>query len=171
MSALSLPACSSPRSLGPEATPPDPSTYPARIDAMYADYREDFPEIGEISAEELAALLEGDGEVIIVDVREPKERAVSIIAGSITQDTFEANREQYPKDATIVLHCTIGYRSGKYAEKLQRRGIEALNLKGSILSWVHAGQPVVTLEGEETRRVHVYGQKWNLLPKGYEAVW
>ena len=145
--------------------------FPARIDAMYEDYREDFPGIGEISAEELATMLEGDGKVVLVDVRESKERAVSIIAGSISEDTFEANRDQYPKDATIVVHCTIGYRSGKYVEKLQRRGIDALNLKGSILSWVHAGQPVETPEGEETKRVHVYGQKWDLLPEGYEAVW
>ena len=84
---------------------------------------------------------------------------------------FEANRGQYPDDATIVAHCTIGYRSGKYVAKLQRQGLDALNLKGSILSWVHAGQPVVTFEGEETKRVHVYGQKWDLLPQGYKAVW
>ena len=163
--------CSAPPETSPEAEPPDPSTFPARIDAMYEDYREDFPGIGEISAEELVEMLEGDGEVVLVDVREPKERAVSIIAGSISEDTYEANRDQYPKDSTIVVHCTIGYRSGKYVEKLQRQGIDALNLKGSILSWVHAGQPVVTPEGEETSRVHVYGQKWDLLPEGYEAVW
>ena len=57
-SALVLSACSASRQTGPEATPPDKTAYPARIDAMYADYREDFPGIGEISAEELVALLE-----------------------------------------------------------------------------------------------------------------
>ena len=29
----------------------------------------------------------------------------------------------------------------------------------------------VDADGQPTKRVHIYGAKWNLLPEGYEAVW
>ena len=47
---------------------------------------------------------------------------------------------------------------------------DAVNLKGSILPWVHAGQELVDDTGP-TRRVHVHGREWGLLPAGYEPVW
>jgi sodium/bile acid cotransporter 7 len=45
-----------------------------------------------------------------------------------------------------------------------------LNLRGGLLAWVHAGGKVYDANGE-TRRIHVYGRKWNLAPNGYDAVW
>lgn len=139
------------------------------IETMYQEYRPDFPDAPEIGVEELLRLQSRE-EVILVDVREAYERAVSIIPGAISKELFEAEAEEF-EGKTIVVHCTIGYRSGKYVEELMADGIHAFNLKGSILSWVHAGQPVVDSEGDETKRVHVYGERWNLLPAGYEAVW
>lgn len=31
--------------------------------------------------------------------------------------------------------------------------------------------PVGVREGQPTKRVHVYGRKWSLLPASYKAVW
>jgi len=45
-----------------------------------------------------------------------------------------------------------------------------LNLRGGLLAWVHDGGKVYDRNGE-TRRIHVYGRKWDLGPKDYEAVW
>jgi sodium/bile acid cotransporter 7 len=139
-----------------------------RINAMYEYYKKSFQDTPEVTVEELVAMREND-EVVIVDRRQKKEQDVSMIPAAITSDEFEKHREQY-KGKTIVVYCTIGSRSGHYTKKLRKKGIEAYNLKGSILSWIHAGQKVVNKEGE-TRRVHVYGRKWNLVPEGYEAVW
>lgn len=139
------------------------------IDEMYGGYREEFAEVEEIGAEELARLLE-DESVVLVDVREDRERAVSMIAGAISTREFEERMDELA-GRPIVLHCTIGYRSGKYAQDLEEKGIHARNLAGSILSWVHAGQPVVDAQGVETKRVHVYGETWDLLPAGYTSVW
>jgi rhodanese-related sulfurtransferase len=141
----------------------------AAIEKMYAEYKKSFPEVPEVTVDELIAL-QADGNVVIVDGREPAERAVSMIPDAISKETFEQDIESY-RDSTIVAHCTIGYRSGKYAAELRKKGLNAFNLKGSILSWVHAGREVVDSEGRPTRRVHVYGEKWNLLPEGYEAEW
>lgn len=162
----SIPGCSTPNSSVEEQTD---AKKKSAIDSMYDEYRADFPDAPEIDVEELLTLRETQ-DVLIVDVRDPQERAVSIIPGAISRESFESMKESLKK-GPIVVHCTIGYRSGKYVEKLKAEGIEAHNLKGSILSWVHAGQPVVDPEGNQTKRVHVYGERWNLLPKGYEAVW
>lgn len=36
----------------------------------------------------------------------------------------------------VVPYCTVGYRSGKYAEALQKEGFQVANLACSILGWV-----------------------------------
>jgi sodium/bile acid cotransporter 7 len=140
----------------------------ARIYEMYEGYKKSFPDTPDVSVEELLAMRE-NGDVVLVDGRKKKEQKVSMIPGAIPSEEFEKNIEQY-KDKTIIVYCTIGSRSGKYAKRLIKKGMRAYNLKGSILAWIHAGQGLVS-EGEETRRVHVYGRKWNLAPEGYEAVW
>jgi sodium/bile acid cotransporter 7 len=63
------------------------------------------------------------------------------------------------KDHTIIGYCTISYRSGKLAEKLGKKGIKMLNLKGGMLAWVHEGGKVYDDQHGETKRVHVYKKK------------
>ena len=140
----------------------------ARIKAMYDGYREAFPEVRAVAVAELEAL-GGEQGVLLIDVREPKETTVSRIPGAVTREEFEAAAESY-RDRTVVTYCTIGYRSGLYADELRQRGFDVLNLEGSILAWTHAGLPLAGETGE-TKAVHVYGSRWNLAAEGYEAVW
>jgi sodium/bile acid cotransporter 7 len=139
-----------------------------RIHQMYEDYKKSFPDTPDVTVEELLSMLESR-DVVIVDKRDTKEQAVSMLPGAIPSREFETNLEAY-KDKSIVVYCTIGARSGRFTKRLREQGLEAYNLKGSILAWIHAGQPVVDENGE-TKRVHVYGRKWDLVPSGYEAVW
>lgn len=138
------------------------------IEDQYAGYKKGFPNVPEIEPDALAEALEND-EVVLVDTREPREWDVSHIPGAITQAEFE-KRSDGLKDRPIVTYCTIGYRSGQFAKRLIEQGFDASNLHGSILAWVHAGHPVINESGE-TKRVHVYGPQWDLLPDGYESVW
>jgi len=140
----------------------------ATLEGMYQQYRQSFPDTPELTVDELVAIREAP-DVILVDVREPAERQVSRIPGSISKSQFEADRDTY-RDKRIVTYCTVGYRSGLYARQLHIAGFKASNLKGSILAWVHAGHEVVDDE-DVTSRVHVYGQEWNLLPSDFEPVW
>jgi rhodanese-related sulfurtransferase len=141
----------------------------ARIEELFAEDNAERRDAPYITAEEWLRLREKPN-AVLVDVRPEAERRVSIIPGAISRGAFDAERARYA-GYTIVCYCTIGGRSGVTTEELRRRGLNALNLKGSVLSWAHAGQTFVTPSGEETRRVHVYGPKWDLLPEGYEAVW
>lgn len=139
-----------------------------RIEALFDRYQESFPDVENLPVEEVLAR-QKEGNLVLVDVREPEEREVSMIPGAISVDEFERDQAKYT-DFTVVAYCTIGYRSGIYAQELSQRNFRSANIKGGILAWVHAGQKVSNKDGE-TRRVHTYGSKWNLLPEGYEAVW
>ena len=141
----------------------------SRIEAMATEYRKEYPDVEELTVPDLMARRTSE-HVLLVDARDEAEQAVSMISGAITSAAFEKNKSFY-KEHLIVTYCTIGYRSGLYAQALQEEGYNARNLRGSILAWAHAGHPLVDAQGLETKRVHVYGKQWNLLPDGYVPVW
>lgn len=149
-------------------TPRDDAKRLRRIERYYRVSARLLPKVPEISAAELAERRKLR-RLAVVDVREPHERAVSMIPGAMSRSEFEARKDEF-RDVPIVAYCTLGYRGGKYAAKLRAEGFDAHNLRGAILAWTHAGQPLVDAQGE-TRRVHVYGRKWNLVASGYEGVW
>ena len=140
-----------------------------RIDSLYARDQRKFPTVEGITAEELIRALDAGNDLVLVDVRKSKEQKVSMIPGAIIQKEFEERSESL-RGRTIITYCTAGYRSGQYAEKLQARGWQVRNLEGSLLSWTHAGGPLVNDQGP-TRRVHVYSETWSLEAEGYDPVW
>ncbi len=126
-----------------------------------------------ISVEELYKM-EG---AVIADTRRKEEYIVSHIpdAKFVGYRDFDvAELGDTPKDAPIVLYCSIGYRSEKIGEKLQKMGYtNVYNLYGSIFEWVNQGYPVVNTHGETTDRVHTFNKKWSQwLEEGKaEKVW
>ncbi len=141
-----------------------------RIMTMYRKYAMEFPQVEGITAIELQQL-QGQGKpIVLVDVRTPEERAVSYIPGAISTAEFESNLKQY-ENSTIVAYCTIGYRSGQYAEKLQQQqGVKILNLEGSLLAWSHAQGKLINMTGM-TNKIHVFRPQWQLTDENYEPVW
>lgn len=153
------------------ATPDAPTTdeaRQARIAEMYAEYRAEFPGVGEVEPSEAKGWLDRD-DVVFVDVREPAEQAVSMVPGALTDEQFAARKDTL-RDKTIVTYCTIGYRSGKLAAALQSEGFTVRNLAGSLLAWTHAGGPLEH-EGEPVKALHVYGKRWDLARRDHRAVW
>ncbi|MGE4233087.1 MAG: rhodanese-like domain-containing protein [Bacteriovoracia bacterium] len=139
-----------------------------QIEEMFSGYQKEFPDVPVITEVKAAALL-NSMDSVFVDVRSPAEQKVSMIPGAVTQADFERNGKNY-KQFKVIAYCTIGYRSGLFAAKLKKRGYDVYNLKGGILAWVN-GNHQIRDEAGTTRRVHVYGAKWNLLPDSYEASW
>ncbi len=139
-----------------------------QIEKMYMSYKKEFPEVQDVDPRE-AMQLSDTGKVVFIDVREPDEQSVSHLPGAITADSFLENPEKY-NDYIKIGYCTISYRSGILAQELNKKGIPMYNLGGGLLAWVHDGGKVYK-GTEETHRIHVYGQEWNLGPEGYETVW
>lgn len=84
--------------------------------------------VDHISSRELAALPRDS--YVVVDCRPDRERQVSRIPGSISQEEFEAKMEKEEQNTAttskadkklVVTSCTIGYRSGKFAKQLVAR--------------------------------------------------
>ncbi|MCA9136622.1 MAG: rhodanese-like domain-containing protein [Planctomycetales bacterium] len=142
------------------------------------------PKIETISTEDLNALLtkqkkaEADAgkagkeappaDFVVVDVRTDAEVNVSVIPGAITKAQYEKNLDKY-KGRTVIPYCTVGGRSGAYAKQLAGKGVKVINYKGSILKWVEAELPVVTLDGSPTNRVHTHSDRYRI-PSKYEQV-
>lgn len=134
---------------------------------MYDAYKKDFPTVRDMTPQEAMNLM-AEGRVVFVDVRKPEERAVSRLPYSVAEEEFIKNPSEFD-GKTIVSYCTVSYRSGKFALTMEEKGTPVYNLRGGILAWVFEGGKVFDENGE-TNRVHVYGEKWNYLPEGYEAV-
>ena len=105
---------------------------------------------------------------VVVDVRSNAETSVSVIPGAITKTQYEKKRRQY-QGRLVIPYCTVGGRSGAYAKQLAKAGVKVKNYQGSILKWVDAGLPVVTLDGKPTNRVHTYSDRYRI-PAKYEQV-
>ena len=138
-----------------------------RIEVMYQNYQKDFPDVTDISADQ-AVKSESPGSPLFVDVRKHAEQSVSMLPGAITEKEFLIQPEAY-KDRLVIAYCTIGYRSGKFAQKVRKQGIDVLNLRGGILAWLHIGGKVFN-QGKIVNHVHVYGKKWDLAPSTYKTV-
>lgn len=81
---------------------------------------------------------EGGEAVTVVDVREPWEREICALAGSvgIPLGTLPERLNELPEDGTVVLLCHHGVRSLQAAAWLRRQGFaKAFSLHGGIDTW------------------------------------
>lgn len=127
------------------------------------------PDLEHLRPREVEEGLES-GDLVLVDVRSPEERAVSRIPGAVDPKDVQDRPEDFA-GRQLVAYCTIGGRSSQWALARRQEGLDAANLRGSILAWTHAGLPLEDPNGEPTKRVHVAGEKWSLQADGYDPVW
>lgn len=123
-------------------------------------------QVKEISVTEAANL----DSVIFVDAREKKEYKVSHILNSIFVGYENQNLSELKKldtNQTIIVYCSIGYRSEKTSERLNQLGFKNVyNLYGGIFEWKNQGFPVYH-DKTETEEVHAYSKTWGIwLNKG-----
>ena len=83
----------------------------------------------------------------MVDVREPGEYGAGHALGAknlpLARIESGAGDVAKKKDATLILYCDSGDRSGKAAAALRKQGYtKVLNLSGGFGAWKQAGLPV-----------------------------
>jgi adenylyltransferase/sulfurtransferase len=102
-----------------------------------------------VHAGELAHWLADDRrDVLLVDVREPGERAIVAIPGAvpIARADFDSGAAlaQIPFDRPVVLHCKSGGRSASALRILLDAGHpDARHLEGGVLAWVNDVDPAL----------------------------
>ena len=143
----------------------------AACDAEVASHRAKFPDVAHIEPETLRQM-QSDGPVLLVDVRSDAERAISTIPGALPLSKLP---RPLPDDVPLVTFCTVGFRSALEARRLLSTGGEAsgraVYSMSGVLKWAHTGGVFVDAGGNPTRRLHVFGEKWQALaPSHVEAI-
>lgn len=113
--------------------------------------------------------------VVLLDTRAKAEYDVSHLPNArwVGYDDFDLKRVgDIPKQAKVVLYCSVGYRSERVGEKLVAAGYQHVqNLYGSLFEWVNEGNPVVDKEEKPTARVHAYSRLWGVWLQRGEKVY
>ena len=94
-----------------------------------------------------AVELMNDEDLIILDVREKKERKAGYIDGDthIPLANVKNKLDTLDKDKTVLVYCRSGSRSSHIAGLLTRNEFENVyNLKGGIQAWKKAKLPIKT---------------------------
>jgi rhodanese-related sulfurtransferase len=101
--------------------------------------------------------------IIFLDARELDEFKVSHIKGAkhVGYDDFDIKSVAgIDKNATIVIYCSVGYRSGKIGKQLREaRFSSVFNLWGGLFDWANNGNEVYK-DSKQVTTVHPYNNKW-----------
>jgi len=154
-----------------------------KMNQMYNDVKQQpqFADHPDLLMHDLYRVLQyPSSRVVVVDIRHDYERRVSTIAHAISVAEYRRRAELGELDDFIVVTCcTIGVRSLKFvAKELQNMddmgvtpAYELTNLRYGLLSWIHAGYPVVDPSGQPVKRFHYFRDRLAaLVPTTYEAV-
>mmetsp|Transcript_7595 Transcript_7595/g.28641 ORF Transcript_7595/g.28641 Transcript_7595/m.28641 type:complete len:192 (-) Transcript_7595:955-1530(-) len=140
-----------------------------------------------LSATEIQQRSSAGETIVLIDVRTEAEQSVSMLPNALAQEAFEADFRASPErfnGAVLVPYCTIGFRSGLYAGKLQRKvrqleaerpGFQAsvANSEGVVMwsyevgeFWTHDPR---SAEPKVVKRLHVYGSEWDVAAEDMET--
>ncbi len=99
----------------------------------------------EVSAEETKQLLDA-GKIVLVDVRQPEEYAVSKINGSVLIPLMDlpSRLPELDPDQPMVIFCKMGSRSAQAVHFLRQQGFPLVaNMAGGIYAWSERVDPTV----------------------------
>jgi len=81
------------------------------------------------------------GRLVIVDVREARERARGFVSGSehVPLGQLKHRLGELPKDCPVAFICQSGRRSALAATAARRAGVDARNVAGGMNAWERKG--------------------------------
>ena len=97
----------------------------------------------EISVSELASRLRAAEPLLLLDVREPWERAIAHLPGDVhvPMDEIPRRAGELAGGPLVVVYCHAGVRSFAVAAFLEQQGLEAVSLAGGIDAWADEVDP------------------------------
>ena len=137
--------------------------------------RKGFAEVPQMTTQQLATMQahEAAPNIVLLDARTAAEFNVSHLPGAVLAsdtrmalDALEAN----DPERTVVVYCSVGYRSSQLAEDLRAQGFENVsNVEGSLFQWANEGRPLFRGD-ERIYEAHPYDEEWGqLLDKRFWA--
>ncbi|MFT7352534.1 MAG: rhodanese-related sulfurtransferase [Flavobacterium sp.] len=104
---------------------------------------------------------------LFLDARELDEYNVSHLKNAIFvgYNKFESKKVSdliTKKDTPIIVYCSIGVRSERIGEQLQKMGYTNVkNLYGGIFEWKNLGKEVYDINRNTTEKVHAFSKVWS----------
>ncbi len=127
---------------------------------MLKEHYNDFPTI---SPEQAKYKLNSNG-VFFLDTRSKDEYNISHLENAIQvgYNDFSLSSVRFiPKNAEIIVYCSIGARSQNIGEQLKKAGYTRIkNLYGGLFHWANIGYPMVDSKGNDTKKIHGYSKDW-----------
>lgn len=143
------------------------------LSSVVRDVSSKHQSLAHIHPSDLATRLTKPNDIVLFDVREEEEFAVSHLDGAIRvspgiwRSTFLSRYRETLAGKTVVFYCSVGVRSSSLAESVKgdllASGIkEVANLEGGIFAWHNQSRPLVDGQGR-TEFVHPYDAYWGRL--------
>jgi len=100
-----------------------------------------------ITVDEAAKLLKTDTNVVVLDVRTPREFEAGHIKGAtninFNDKEFARRVAALDKNKTYIVHCAAGGRSAKACEQIKTMDFKnMLHMNQGFNAWKEAGKPV-----------------------------
>ena len=163
----------SPFVLGWTVIGPGVAAEPFTLDAVRADVRQNYQGVKHLSTDTLARMLDGKEPILLLDVREREEFAVSHIPGAVRVDpgtwswSFMKRFAAQANAKKVIFYCSVGVRSSALAKQVQEalktRGARAVyNLDGGIFAWHNESRRLTDRKGD-TSYVHPFDGHWGKL--------
>ena len=146
----------------------------ARWHDTLAEIRDAFPGVPHLTTRQLANKLDRGEPVLLLDARAAEEFQVSHLDGAVRATTVRTALDAIQADSrrqpTVVVYCSVGYRSSRLVSRLKARGVKnVFNLEGSLFQWANEGRPLAR-GAQPATRVHPYDDDWGkLLNKALRA--
>ena len=102
------------------------------------------PEDIDLDPERVAAWVEQDPSLQVIDVREEHERDAGHIDGTrhIELVRLSAEAESIDRERPVVFYCRVGARSSMAAQAFRTAGFEAYSMAGGLVRWTQEGRPL-----------------------------
>lgn len=104
-------------------------------------------------------------QLVLLDVRETSEFDVSHLRGArrVSPDARDMAALRLPRTATIIVYCSVGYRSAALGQRLRAAGYQQVfNLQGGIFQWANEGRDLHR-GSTPVNQVHPYDREWGRL--------
>jgi rhodanese-related sulfurtransferase len=104
--------------------------------------------MADYTPQQVAELL-AQGDIQLIDVRQPEEREAGRIAGDefIELSQLASEVDSIDRDRPVVFYCRSGARSAMATEAFRGAGFDAHNMLGGLLEWDAAGLPLDPPDG------------------------
>jgi rhodanese-related sulfurtransferase len=98
----------------------------------------------DIDPGELAAAIEREEQLQVVDVRELYEHEAGHIADTthIPLVELSARAGEIDRERTVVFYCRVGARSDMAAQAFRAAGYTAMSMSGGLVRWASESRPL-----------------------------